>query len=411
MSTASQNSSDRLLPLDIIRGLALLGILLINFKSFVNPVSNDIVHHKLPGDPLNAGVEIVLRALVEGRFYVIFSILFGVSFSLLVDRTTSKGLKFGHIMMRRLLFLGFIGSAHAVFIWTGDILFLYAVTGTFLLLLFRKTPVSRLPKWGLFFLFFPLVIGTVSNIILELKPEFKGPGPSISAEKGREIELLAASFAAQKQGSYLELVKQNWMEWTGHLATELASMFFIISYFLIGSWLLRSGRLSHVETHRNWWKRTISWGLIVGLFLGFWGALLSRELTPFNWNVLAYLVSLLLGGPILALTYIGLITLYGNRFRLLRWLAPAGQMALTNYLSQSLVWTVICYGYGLGLASDLQARALHVPLALAFFALQVQWSHWWLARYEYGPMEYLWRWFTYLEKPAFRVNQPDTLPQ
>ncbi len=117
-----------------------------------------------------------------------------------------------------------------------------------------------------------------------------------------------------------------------------------------------------------------------------------------------------MGGPILALTYKGLITLYGNRFRLLRWLAPAGQMALTNYLSQSLVWTVICYGYGLGLASDLQARALHVPLALAFFALQVQWSHWWLARYEYGPMEYLWRWFTYLEKPAFRYNQPDSLP-
>ena len=163
------------------------------------------------------------------------------------------------------------------------------------------------------------------------------------------------------------------------------------------------------------------WGFSLGVPLAIWGAVLPRNLSDFDWKSGAYILCHFIGGLLLALAYMGLLSLYGSRLRILRWVAPAGRMPLTNYLSQSLVWTIICYGYGLGLAPYLQSRALHVPLALAFFALQVQWSHWWLARFEHGPLEYLWRWFTYFEKPAFlrkstdvnRVSfsQPDSLPQ
>lgn len=430
MSGITENSSPktdpRLLHLDIIRGVALLGILLINFKAFVNPVTHDLLHGTLPKDPLNYGVEVFLRTFFEGKFYIIYSLLFGASFALLFEKAQAKGLNYNRIVIRRIFSLAIIGVAHSIFAWEGDILFLYALTGALVFTFFRKTPTSRLPKWGLGFIVFPIAIALACTLILRFDSNMKHPiaeGTAVTSglHDGEALSRLAASDAAQRQASYRGLVKNNFQVWHDQLETKLATSLFIISYFLFGFWLMRSGRFTHVDAHRKSWERFIFWGLTLGLPIAFAGAFMPKDVYIPEWIGLANLINLLLGALLLALAYIGLISLYGSRFRIMRWLAPAGRMSLTNYLSQSVIWTVICYGYGFGLAPYLQARAVQVPLALTFFALQVQWSHWWLARYEHGPVEYLWRWFTYFEKPAFlrkapevnriSFNQPDSLPQ
>ena len=108
------------------------------------------------------------------------------------------------------------------------------------------------------------------------------------------------------------------------------------------------------------------------------------------------------GSPLMALGYVGLVVLaWQAGARWLGVLAPAGRMALTNYLLQSVVGTLLFYGYGLGLWGDV-SRMGQTLIVLVVFALQVAASHWWLARFRFGPLEWLWRTFTYLRRPTMR---------
>jgi uncharacterized membrane protein YeiB len=179
--------------------------------------------------------------------------------------------------------------------------------------------------------------------------------------------------------------------------------------FLIGVWFVRSGVMENAGAHLRLFRSLARYGLPFGIGLGLLGSLIGMSHTPGDsgdgFQVARGLA--MLGSLPACLGYVGLVVLalHSNTvFARVRVLAPVGRMALTNYLTQSLVSTLVFYGYGAGQWG--LGRAAQVAYVAAVFALQVVFSHWWLARFRYGPMEWLWRAFTYWQLPAMRLSRP-----
>ena len=182
----------------------------------------------------------------------------------------------------------------------------------------------------------------------------------------------------------------------------------VVGMFLVGAWLVRSGAMAEPAAHRRLFVRLALWGGVLGLAITLWSIAVDPDpvMDPGAPGAVAMFAMGLhmLGSPLMALAYVGLVVLAWERgARWLAVLAPAGRMALTNYLVQSVVGTLLFYGYGFGLWGDV-SRAGQTLLVLVVFALQVAASHWWLARFRFGPVEWLWRAFTYLQRPPMRLD-------
>jgi uncharacterized membrane protein YeiB len=183
--------------------------------------------------------------------------------------------------------------------------------------------------------------------------------------------------------------------------------------FLIGVWFVRSGMMENARAHLRVFRRLAWYGLPLGIGLGLLGSLIATSHTPGDSHdgfQLAHALAAL-GSLPASLGYVGLVVvaLHSNTvFARIRVLAPAGRMALTNYLTQSLVSTWFFFGYGAGQWG--LARSWQVVFVAVVFALQVAFSHWWLARFRYGPMEWVWRAFTYRRIPAMRSSAPVAVP-
>lgn len=404
--------TERAAVLDALRGFALLGILLMNIEAFVGPLNVALTGL----DPELAGVDrwvdAAIYLLVQGKFYALFSLLFGVGFAVMMSRSEAAGRPFGGLYGRRLAALAAIGLAHMVLLWSGDILFTYAVIGAVLLLFFGKTAVQRLPRWGVALYLLPslLMFGFAALIQLaSLSPE---GAAEVEQELVKAGEQWQASIDAQRlaygpEGSYVEATAQRLADFAQFLNQMPFWGAMILGMFLIGTWFWRSGMLANPTAHGARWRQLRLWGFLAGLplvGLGFW---LVPTMLPHRLDLVsatAFFVTAL-GNLALCLAYASTLVLAmaSPRWRAAALLlAPAGRMALTNYLLQSVVCVGIFYGHGLGLYEQL-SRAWQVPFVLLLFALQVIASDWWLARFRYGPMEWLWRWATYGRRPAFRM--------
>jgi uncharacterized protein len=211
------------------------------------------------------------------------------------------------------------------------------------------------------------------------------------------------------EGTYAEAVDMRAREFPTKLAEDTGFAAIAIGMFLIGVWFVRSGVMENVGAHLRLFRNLAYYGLPVGIGLGLLGSLIATSHTLGDSRdgfQLARGLSML-GSLPACLGYVGLVVLalHSNSvFAKIRVLAPAGRMALTNYLAQSLISTLVFYGYGLGQWG--LARSWQVVYVTAVFALQVAFSHWWLARFRYGPMEWLWRAFTYRQYPAMRLSRP-----
>ena len=402
-------AGQRIDTLDILRGFALLGILLVNFEYFSKPIQAIV----LGLDPTHEGVDrlvaIGTQVLVQGKFYSLFSMLFGMGFALMLTRAETRGGGFFGVYARRVLLLLAIGLAHALFIWSGDILVSYALFGIVMLLFFRRTPVSRLPKWALAFMLIPVLLMWLFAFGVESEP----PGGEMAAMFAeQEVELaagIAQAVQALSAGSFAEVNAVR----VGDLAFMMSSLPFfglgILGYFLLGAWFLRSGVFADSGQHLRFFRRMMAIGLVAGLLLSLLASYLmyGENLMVPTYRMAAANTAATAGNLLLMLGYLSTIVLllrqpdWGRR---LRWLAPAGRMALTNYLTQSLFWTWMFYGYGLGFYGQVSRWGM-VLLAIAFFAMQVQLSHWWLRRFRFGPAEWLWRSLTYLRAQPMRRAQ------
>lgn len=390
--------SQRLDNLDVLRGLALLGIALMNveyFSASMLDVSDGI-------DPRARGLDWLADAFVylfvRSKFWTLFSLLFGMGFAVMLERARAAGRGFAPLYLRRCIGLLAIGLAHYWLVWAGDILFSYALTALVLLALFRNTPVPRLWRWGVGI--WTVLIGLLlaMSALMPLVDDAGGP-----AGMAAQAELRAAELAAYSHGSYAEATAVRMRYFLYSLGFNFVLVPLVLGMFLVGAWLVRSGAMAQPGRHRGLFVRLAWCGGIGGLALTVASLLVDADPggTPTARSMLAGGLHMA-GAPLMSLAYIALVVLaLQHGVRWLGVLAPAGRMALTNYLGQSLVGTWLFYGYGLGLWGEV-SRAWQVLGVVLVFALQLLLSRWWLARFRYGPLEWLWRAFTYWRWPTLR---------
>jgi len=394
----------RLDHLDILRGFALFGILMVNFQWFTRPIQAIVLGAEPGLQGLDLVVDWLIAALAEGKFYPLFSLLFGAGFALMAKRAEARRLSFRGLYLRRLMILLVFGGAHLLLIWAGDILLVYALSGFVMVLLFGRTPVRRLWKWALVFIALPVLLmwlAAASIWLTQTDPELH---TSIVTEfKAGEQTLrdgIDEAAAIQATGSWLDNVAQRLDDARFVLGNFAFWVPPILGYFLLGRWLIATDRLLRPEQHQLFFRRWRSRGLVLGLPLAAAGAwvLHGANASIPTLTVAAGLTLTTTGSMLLALAYLSMVVLGSER---LRFLAPAGQMALTNYLCQSLAWTWVFYGHGLGLWDQI-GRAWQPAVVALFFAAQVWLSHFWLKRFQFGPAEWLWRSLTYGERQPMR---------
>lgn len=400
----------RLDHLDVLRGFALLGIFMVNFGYFTQPLQS-IALGPDPGlSGANRAVEVLIATLFQGKFVALFSMLFGAGFVLMAGRAAERSAPFWGAYLRRLLILGAFGLAHLLLVWSGDILLVYALCALVMILFFRKTPVRRLWKWAIVF----FALTPVTIWLLALSIQLAATNPEVQAnivagfdqahqELLAEVERAAAINAA---GGWTENVGQRLRDMQFLLSSFMFWVPAIVGYFMLGRWLIETGRLVRPHEHQMFFRRWRSRGLVLGLPL----ALLATALGLISGSLIIptplaalTLTAYTVAAVLLSLGYLSILMLGWERLQLL---APVGRMALTNYLLQSLVWTWLFYGHGLGLWGELP-RWSHPLAVLLFFAAQVACSHWWMARFRFGPAEWLWRSLTYLKLQPMR-REPET---
>ncbi|HSM11271.1 MAG TPA: DUF418 domain-containing protein [Lysobacter sp.] len=407
---APVTARERIAAMDVLRGFALLGILLMNIEAFVGPLFGAITGL----DPALTGadrrVDGLIYILVQGKFYTLFSLLFGMGFAVMMARAQAAGRGFGMLYLRRTMVLLVIGLAHMLLIWSGDILTVYALIAL-VLLLFRNTVQSRLLGWGLAVYVLPslllLMLGAVGSLAQSDPASAAEFDQSLAMQSRIMTDALEAQRQAYGSGSYAEAVARRLGDFKLMLSHVVMIMGWqILGMFLLGAWFVRSGAIARPREFALLYRRLRWIALPVGLamMLGSFWLVPTAEYArmDFTWGVANALA--MLGSLLMCLGYVGWVVGVLQSPRSAAWLgvlAPAGRMALTNYLVQSIVCTLVFYGYGLGYFEQL-SRAWQVPFVLMLFALQVAFSHWWLARFRFGPAEWAWRAATYGVRPRMR---------
>jgi uncharacterized protein len=373
---AAQHPSDapgagRLASLDIVRGVA----------AYSNPRAYGGWH----GADLAAWA--VNFILFDGKMRGLFSFLFGASMLLVIERAEANGESAARVHYRRMLWLLAFGLAHLCLVWHGDILTHYALVGMLAFAL-RDLPTGRLVVLGamligastVFFAMVPMAVHHGQDIAA-LTRTFGVPAP---AEIARELALY--------RGSYTDILHTRL---TGQAPTLLPMLLFYgpetLAYMLFGMAALRSGML------RGEWPRTryrrwllVCWGIALPAYVALAGYLVSAQFSLFSvalgsWTLTAPLRPAMIAG------WACLILLLARPGGVLtERLAAAGRMAFTNYLLTSLICTTLFYGYGLGWFGHLSRWQLY-PVVFAIWPMLLLWSGPWLARFRFGPLEWLWR--------------------
>lgn len=398
---------ERIATMDILRGFALLGIFLMNIEFFNRPLQDFST-----GLPLGEGIDHLagwlIYVFVQGKFWVLFSLLFGMGFAVMRDRAAAAGKPFFGQYLRRTLLLAAFGLTHIVLIWVGDILFAYAM-GALLLLAFMNVRGHALWVLGATLYFgmagFWMLIGWAMG---HMPPEAVEPMAREMAAFAAEGQKAAVVYA---QGGFAEITQVRITDYFGFLFAN-AVMFqlpMMVGTFLIGTWLVRSGRIQRAAEFRRFFAVL---GVVGAVLASFFIAASVGVGTHFDPST-GYAQSMVamglmaIGNLPLSLAYLSAIVLLctlPSAAKGLSILAPAGRMALTNYLSQSLICSLVFYGYGLGLFGEL-GRAAQVGFVFAVFAAQVAFSHFWLSRFGVGPLEALWRAGTYLQAPDWKPRK------
>jgi uncharacterized protein len=322
--------------------------------------------------------------------------------------------------MRRLCVMFLIGAVHLLALWYGDILTTYATLG-FTLLLFRKRTDKTLLIWAALLI---LVVPLGINGLMRFLPVLMGGGAESVAEAAkaameRSTQLRAQVLETLTSGTYLEVVRVNARYYFGDFIKPLLSvMFALLGRFLLGFMAGRRRLFHDAPQHLPFFRKLLGWGLLTGVLTS--GLFFLMQYLMRQKMIDPQAPWLMLMQPLRQFNELGLATFYVSGLvllfqrpawqRLLLVLAPVGRMALTNYLSQTVLSVSMYYGFGLGLIGKLGPAAT-VGLTLAVFCVQVAFSHWWLARFRFGPAEWVWRSLTYgkaqpMRQPVAPVSAP-----
>jgi len=418
--------SERLDALDLLRGIAVLGILLMNVVGFALPMGAYEVPAVAGGaEGLDLVTWWVSQVFVQQKFLNMFAMLFGAGVALMYDRAAARGTGFGGLHTRRMGILLLIGAAHGYLLWWGDVLWSYGFVGLFLFFFRRRSPRTLL-TWAIVLvvaaLGLQLAMGAffhraqaahqemlaaeasgepLDDATRELARAFeeqsgmRDPGP---AELERDLAI--------HRGSYAGIVAHRAPIVTGlqFFVTPVFLLPRILGIMLLGMFLYRNGMLAGGRSPGAY-RRLAIVGYVTGLPLCVLSAT-ARVAVDFDYvHKMTVDSPLLFSGSILvALGHVSVILLIrqaGWWTRLGDRLRAVGRMAFSNYLAQSVMGTTLFYGYGFGLYGHLSRFQL-MGVVLAMWILQLLWSPWWLRRFRYGPAEWAWRSLTYGHRPPFR---------
>jgi uncharacterized protein len=389
-------AGERSALLDSLRGWALLGILLANMMSFTGfSFVPDPERAKMVLAGFDDAVEFIFEWLVIGKFYALFSLLFGIGFAIQIGRLEQRG-EGTKRYLRRLFVLFLFGLAHLLLLWLGDILALYALMGA-VLLLFRRASDRALLVWAVAMWAIPILWAAAIHFA-GFHPDRPIYDVAFRTIAATGLNLSGGPLPVFQSADILSHLKAHPGEALIRLADLVYQMRFtkVLGMFLIGLWVGRQAIYADAAQYRPLLRRVAMVGLGVGLPLSAVKAVLM--MWPGDKPGIEFAGELVycLATPTLALGYAAAFTLLwlGARRRAAEIAAPAGRMALTNYLMQTMLQSAIFYGWGLGLIGKF-GLIIIPPMAAGIFALQIFYSRWWLSRYRFGPAEWLWRSATY----------------
>lgn len=401
--------ANRIVLLDGVRGLAIFGILMVNLPLMYMPANSFMLGSLSEGFTLNALSEWLVKFFFEGKFYVIFSLLFGYGFWLFLNKKVDEGKSPVPAFRRRVLFLFLFGALHVILLWAGDILIYYALFG-FVLLLFRRVSNRGLIKWAIWLAMIPTIIAGFSYLMVGLAS--LDPETAISLKKSfatgaEQMKLTIGSFASTyTYGSFAEIVLVRLTEYRMLLPGVFVFYPVVLSMILTGVWVARRNLIANYNEHIPFFKKVFWWGLSVGVVSNTFYAIShwhSSPLIPDLWLIINA-ASHTIGGISLGFFYIATMVLLYAKGK--KWfvdiLAPVGRMALTNYLMHSIIAAVLFHSYGFGLFGQIELWQ-GVLIAIVVFALQIPLSAFWLTRFRFGPFEWLWRSLTYLKFQPFKA--------
>ncbi|MDB2373390.1 DUF418 domain-containing protein [Psychrosphaera haliotis] len=515
-------TSQRITVMDLLRGFALIGILLMNIEWFNRPIS-ELLSFDFTETGSNFASSWLVMVFVQGKFYKLFALLFGMGFAVMLLRAEEVGRPFKAWFSRRMLVLYIIGLAHMAFFWGGDILHDYAVAGMMLLgvvLLMRTKRLAKrnrpavFAKVGFFMMIFPLsisiLVGTifgatsdqndlkemwveevqvadVANRMLELakadgsfelsKQQYeeltkfdeemvavdegevtnsdavnniesdlmldsevqtqesdievnslkqqgddsaKVAGDDGSSELTADEKALNKFEGKQKQAyryerekealkneSYWEITKYRWEYAVKNLPNSLFfGLGIILPLFLVGYWLVASGRMRNIDEHHSFFKVMAVGGMSLGIVLSVGPAMILMHPAGQDSMVINSVANSMfyIGQLVLCAGYLGTFALLSlkPRFQMwFGWLSPLGKMALTNYIMHSVILSTIFYGYGFNQFGEIP-RSEQMLMVVAIIAAQAVVSSLWLKVFNYGPLEWLWRCATYMKLQPLR---------
>ena len=392
---------DRIATLDVIRGVAVMGILIMNITAFAMPEAAYTNPAAYGG---HTGIDLAVWAFnvvfIDGKMRGLFSFLFGASMLLVIDRATAKGESPARVHYSRMFWLFLFGEAHLILLWWGDILNHYALVGC-IAWFFRKLPAHKLVALAIIFIVVEILF--VSGLPFDVhaaQVAAQAPHPMAAAIKRYQefqqaFGVPSASFLrddlALHRGPYQALLTKGLNDAVRSTRNSFLFVGFeTLGYMLLGMACLKSGMLTGEWSrtrYRHWVAIGFGTGIPAFAALAFYVAYNGFGLLPV---VIGSIMLPTLLRPLMIIGWACLIILLARPGALTTRIAAAGRMAFTNYLGTTILCTTLFYGYGFGLYGHLSRAELYL-VVFAVWALMLLWSKPWLEHFRYGPFEWLWR--------------------
>lgn len=389
--------TDRIRSLDVLRGFALFGVLLMNMQAFADVLAgymNPFVVGEI--STLDFACWCVNYVLADAKFITIFSMLFGAGIVLMAARARERTGRSVGLHYRRMGWLMLFGVAHALLIWNGDILFTYGLVGMIAYWMHRLRPSIQIGIAAFLLLIPVLFLSSMHHMpaadVEQMREMFEPSTDTIDSQR------------ASMRGSWADQLPVRIKGWTSMLGFIMVFGWRILACMLLGMAFFTLDVFS-AKRSRGFYISLVVIGLGTGLPLAAWGV---YDHVGHDWEMIRCMgigsLPNYFGSLLAALGYIGVVMLVcragalpGLRGRL----AAVGQMAFTNYIMQSVICTLIYNGHGLGMFGHVD-RVWQQLIAIGIFALQLWYSPLWLKRFRFGPLEWLWRSLTYWHRQPFR---------
>ncbi|MFF5996772.1 DUF418 domain-containing protein [Lysinibacillus sp. KU-BSD001] len=367
--------NERVTTIDMIRGFSLLGILLVNIFGFYLPQPYIMLQ-----DWFTEAIDIMwhqaLDIYVQSSFYPLFSMLFGYGLAMQYMKAQRVGTNFYKFAPKRLLILFVIGMLHALLLWWGDIIAMYAFCGLFVIALMRKNS-------GVL-LIIALILQLLMHSLYILLFSMQGILNAEMTETAVDIQKVQNAITAYATGGYIDAFMQRLQDLSMQMSFFMwfSSLFMILPFMLMGAAAAKWRLIERAKELKGLWITLAIVATAVGLFI-------KSAPTTFSYTYLLYYVKVYVGGPILSVGYIAIFVVLcfvPAIVKVLSPLAKIGRMSMTMYILQSVICTTIFYNYGFGLYGKIDVPTA-VYIALGIFVVQVIVAELWLSKFKQGPLE------------------------